>query len=93
MLHFAGRIAFGVNVGKLFQLQRAFQSDRKIDAAAEIKKIGARKNSFARSSIASDFVEQMLHLHRQFSQLLRVRLGFASGVSVPRSWPRYKPNR
>ncbi len=36
VLHLARRVALGVNVADLFQFQRAFQSDRKIDAASEI---------------------------------------------------------
>ena len=39
MLHLTRRITFGVNVRDLFQLQRAFKRDGKVDAASEIKKI------------------------------------------------------
>ncbi len=39
MLHFASRVALGVDVGDFFQLQRAFESDGEMDAAAEIKKV------------------------------------------------------
>src|SRR5579875_3935820 len=39
VLHFAGGIAFGVNVGNFLQLQRAFQRDGVMNAAAEIQKI------------------------------------------------------
>ena len=39
MLHFAGRIALGVDVRDLLQLQRAFERDRIVDAAAEIQEV------------------------------------------------------
>ena len=50
VLHLARRIAFGVDIGDLFQLQRAFERDGEVDAAAEVKKIlclgtGASTNS------------------------------------------------
>ena len=41
VLHFAGGIALGVDVRNLFQLERAFERDRIVDAAAEIEEIGA----------------------------------------------------
>ena len=40
VLHFAGGIAFGVDVGNFLQLQRAFESDRVVNAAAEVEEIG-----------------------------------------------------
>jgi hypothetical protein len=46
MFHLAGRIAFGVNVGKLFQFQGAFQSDRKIDPATEVEKVRRTEKFF-----------------------------------------------
>ena len=39
MLHFARGIAFRVNVGNFLQLERAFERDRIVNAASEIKKI------------------------------------------------------
>ena len=41
VLHLAGRIAFGVDVGDLLQLQRALERDRIVDAAAEIEEVAA----------------------------------------------------
>src|SRR6266852_1561766 len=35
MLHLAGRIAFGVNVGNFLELQRAFQGDGEVNAFVE----------------------------------------------------------
>ena len=40
VLHFAGGIAFGVDVGNFLELERAFESDGVVDAAAEIEEIG-----------------------------------------------------
>ena len=40
VLHLAGRIAFGVNVGDFLQLQRALERDRIVDAAAEEQEVG-----------------------------------------------------
>ena len=40
VLHFAGGIALGVNVGNFLELQRAFERDGVVDAAAEIQEIG-----------------------------------------------------
>ena len=39
MLHFAGGIAFGVDVGNLLELERAFEGDGVVDAAAEIEEV------------------------------------------------------
>ena len=39
MLHLAGRVAFGVDVGNLLELERAFQRNREMDSAAQKQKI------------------------------------------------------
>ena len=39
MLHFAGRVALGVDVGDFLQLQRSFECDGEVDAATQIKEI------------------------------------------------------
>ena len=49
VLHLAGRIAFGVDVGDLLQLQRAFERDRIVDAAAEEQEVAALVEPLARS--------------------------------------------
>ena len=72
MLHLARRITLSVNVRELFQFQRAFQSNRKIDSAAEIKKIGAPEELFREVFDGVRFVEQVFHLNRQLRELLRV---------------------
>ena len=61
VLHFAGGIAFGVDVGNFFELQRAFERDGIVDAAAEIEKIGVAEKLarelfvIPRSSLAESF--------------------------------------
>ncbi len=42
VLHLAGRIALGVDVGDLFQFQRPFEGHRVLDAAAEEEEVGRR---------------------------------------------------
>ena len=40
VLHLAGGIAFRVDIGNLFQLERALERDGEMNAAAEVQKIG-----------------------------------------------------
>ena len=49
VLHLARRIPLGVDVRDLFQLQRAFERDRIVDAAPEIQEIAALVEAPARS--------------------------------------------
>ena len=39
VLHFAGGVAFGVNVGDFLELERAFEGDGEMDAAAEVEEV------------------------------------------------------
>ncbi len=39
MLHFAGGVALGVDVGNFLELERAFEGDGEMDAATEVEKI------------------------------------------------------
>ena len=39
MLHFAGRIAFGMDVGNFLKFERAFKGDVEMDAATEIEEV------------------------------------------------------
>ena len=41
VLHLAGGIALGVDVGDLLELERAFERDRIVDAAAQEQEVGA----------------------------------------------------
>ena len=39
VLHLAGRVAFGVDVGNLLQLERAFVGDGHVDAAPQVQAV------------------------------------------------------
>ncbi len=39
VLHFAGRVALGVDVGDFLELERAFEGDGEMDAAAEVEEV------------------------------------------------------
>jgi len=45
VLHLAAGIAFGVDVGNFLQLERAFERDRKGQAAAEIEDVARRSQN------------------------------------------------
>ena len=66
MLHFAGGIAFGVDVGNLLQLKRAFERDGVVDAAAEIEEIGLTEELPGELLVKSGFVrlEDAFHFVR-----------------------------
>ena len=91
MLHLAGRIAFGVDVGDLLQLQRAFQRDREVDAAAEKQKILSRVTAASRQaprrSSSCDRIVSSLPGNSQ--QLLHQASRLASSLIVSRACARY----
>ena len=75
VLHLAGRIALGVDVGDLLQLQRAFERDRVVDAAAEVEEVAARgRSASAISSIVRRQLQRLLEQQRQLQQRVDVRL-------------------
>src|SRR5678815_3829306 len=74
VFHFSCRIAFRMNVGNLLQLKRAFQSDWKVDAATEIKKVGRAEKLLRELFHLIRLVKQMFKLHRQLSELLGMSL-------------------
>ena len=41
MFHFAGGIAFGMDVGDFFELECAFEGDGEVDAAAEVEEVAS----------------------------------------------------
>ena len=75
VLHLAGRIALGVDVRDLLQLERAFERDRVVDAAAEEQEVGARRGSARRSprSAGASFSVCSSSM-RQLQQRVDVRL-------------------
>src|SRR5438876_3320353 len=70
MLHLAGRVPFGMYVRDLFQLERAFQGHWKVDAPAQVKKVGGSEKLLRQFFYVVRFVQQMLKLNRKFRQLL-----------------------
>ena len=75
MLHLAGGIAFGVDVGNFFQLECAFERDRIVDAAAEEEKV-LRPRVLLGELLARFFARQnLLQLAGQAREF--VHFGFA----------------
>ena len=60
MLEFAGRISFGVDIGDLLELERAFHSDRKMCATAEEQRV------FFVTKNLSHFSDSIFHSQRRF---------------------------
>ena len=55
VLHFAGRVALGVNVGDFLELERAFEGDGEMDAAAEVEEVargGETRRPAARTALS-----------------------------------------
>ena len=88
MLHLAGRIALGVDVGDLLQLQRAFERDRIVDAAPEVEEVAALVEALGDLLGERLALERLLEQQRQLRQRLEVRPRLRPGVSVPRICPR-----
>src|SRR5207237_3168447 len=74
MLHLAGRIAFGMDVGNLFQLQRTLERDRVVDAAAEVQKIGPRVEPGGDLFDLRRNLQRLLQQQRQLQECVDVRL-------------------
>ena len=81
MFHLCGRIAFGMDVGDLLQLQCAFQGNREVDSPAEVKRVGYILvdpgnlfNLLVSASVRSTFSGMRLQFLQQFR------------VTVKRGW-------
>ena len=74
VLHLAGRIAFGVDVGNLLQLQRAFERDGIVDAAAQIQEIGPRVERRRDLFDLRRDLQRLLEQLRELQQRVDVRL-------------------
>ena len=75
VLHLAGRIALGMDVRNLLQLERALECNRIVDPAPEIQEITALVEplrNFFRERLA---LERLLQQQRELHQPLDVRLG------------------
>ena len=69
VLHLAGRITLGVNVRDLLQLERAFERNRIVDAAAQVQEIRAVVEP--RGEVL-DLLAGMQNLFEQLRQLQQV---------------------
>ena len=88
VLHLAGRIALGVDVRDLLQLQRAFERDRVVDAAAEVEEVGAVVEARRRSLRSPARASASARAAAAAAAARRCAARDASGDSVPRTWPR-----
>ena len=73
VLHLAGRIALGVDVGDLLQLQRAFERDRIVDAAPEVEEVAALIEALGDLLGERLALERLLEQQRQLRQPFEVR--------------------
>ncbi len=81
VLHFAGGIAFGVNVGDFFEFERAFESDGVMNTAAEVKEIRVAKKLPGQSLTVTGLfgLENHFDFVGDASELLQERLGRFAG--------------
>ena len=77
VLHLARRIAFGVDVGDFLQLERAFERDRVVDAAAEEQEVGAVVEPLGHLLDGRRRLDRLLDDLRQLQQLLDVAADLA----------------
>ncbi len=73
VLHLAGRVALGVDVGDLLQLERALERDRIVDPAAEIEEVAALIEAPRDLLGAGLALERLLEQQRQLRQGVEVR--------------------
>ena len=93
VLHFAGRIALGVDVRNLLQLQRAFERDRIVDAAAEKQEVGAVVEPAGDLLDLRRELQRLLEQLRQLQQRVDVRLRRRRRRASPRTWPSCSASR
>ena len=68
MLHFTGRITFGVDVGDFLELQRAFQCNREHGPATQIENVAGLgdlgRDFLDIGIVVEDVSHQRRHLHQ-----------------------------
>ena len=84
VLHFAGRVAFGVDVGDLLQLQRAFERDGVVDAAAQVEEVGRAVEPAGDLLDLRRELQRLLEQLRQLQQRVDVRLRRLGGQHAAR---------
>src|SRR5262249_34038312 len=73
VLHLPRGIPFRMNIGKFFQVERSFESDRKMNAARQEEKIVLAEESFRNVLDAFGVIENPLHLLRKFGEIRKSR--------------------
>ena len=89
MLHLARGIAFGVDVGDLLQLERAFERDGEMDAAAEEEKVGGAEKLAAQFLVVRVVREDGFELSRGCAAAPAPGSARWLRPSRSRTWPRY----
>ena len=84
MLHFARRIAFGVDVRNLLQLQRAFERDRVVDSAAQVEEVGPVVEPAGDLLDCRGELQRLLEQLGQLQQRVDVRLRRLGGQHAAR---------
>ena len=79
VLHLAGGIALGVDVGDFLQLERALERDRIVDAAAEIQEVAPLVEALRDLLGHRLALERLLDEQRQLRQRIEVRPGRVGG--------------
>ena len=85
VLELAGRVGLGVDVADLLELERAFERDRVVQAAAEEQRVLLAREVLAPGDDLRLEREHRLHRHRQVAQRLQVRALRASSSRRPRT--------
>ena len=85
VLHLARRVALGVDVGDLLELQRPFEGDRVVEAAAEEEEVAARAGSAGRAPRA--------RARRASAPADRPRAGARAPAAPPATGPAARPPR
>ena len=92
MLHLAGRVAFGMNIGDFLEFECPFEGDRILVATAEEEKILCAHIGARRLLDRLVEFEDFLHFARQGQQIMTSSRQ-SSAVIVPRAWPSRRVNR
>ena len=80
VLHFAGGVAFGVDVGDFFELERAFERDGVVDAAAEEEEVvGGAERLWRGAALVVDGAEDFFDLAGDGGELGDVGGGIRRG--------------
>src|SRR6266851_3218398 len=81
VLHFAGGITFGVNVGNFLELEGALEGDGIMNAATQIEKVGVAKELASERFILASLVGLQNHFNfvGDAREFLEERLGGFAG--------------